>query len=275
MILSSDRARPIAALSSYCVRAVAALAVSSVVAACASNPDKIKAAYVSTIQYEKYDCDQLGMETMHVERNVNDLYASLKTKSDNDAWQMGVGMVLLWPMLFTLEGGDGPDAAEYARMKGEYEALRQVSITKKCNIAFKKDLSEVVKANNPEDGKKKPSRNRNGKPETTAADEKLAGEKLASEIKPNADGTVGPNAVSPSLVAAFDQAKTGNKLFRVASMSGAPAFAAPSAEGKPVHTFANGAQLTVLEAVQDNRWYRVVTPDGSSAYVPSATVKSD
>lgn len=49
---------------------------------------------------------------------------------------MGVGLVLFWPTLFMLEGGDGPEAAEYARLKGEYEALRKVAIEKKCDLSL-------------------------------------------------------------------------------------------------------------------------------------------
>ena len=47
---------------------------------------------------------------------------------------MGVGLLLFWPALFALEGGDGPEAAEYARLKGEYEALRQAAVMKKISI---------------------------------------------------------------------------------------------------------------------------------------------
>lgn len=50
---------------------------------------------------------------------------------------MGVGLVLFWPTLFFLEGGDGPQAQEYARLKGERDAIERVSIQKKCGIEFK------------------------------------------------------------------------------------------------------------------------------------------
>lgn len=115
------------------------------VAGCASKPEDIATSYVSTIQYQRYDCSQLAAETAHVERRVVDLYQSLTKRAKGDSWQMGVGLVLFWPTLFALEGGDGPDAAEYARMKGEYEALRQVSLSKKCGLTFKNDFEDIVK----------------------------------------------------------------------------------------------------------------------------------
>lgn len=43
-------------------------------------------------------------------------------------------MVLFWPALFALEGGDGPEATEYAQLKGEYEAARQASEKKEYSI---------------------------------------------------------------------------------------------------------------------------------------------
>ena len=43
-------------------------------------------------------------------------------------------MVLFWPTLFFLEGGDGPEASEYTQLKGEFEALRTNSVQKKCEI---------------------------------------------------------------------------------------------------------------------------------------------
>lgn len=99
---------------------------------CATQPDKIQSAYVSPVQYKDYDCDQISAESARVGRRASDLQASLKTTADNDGAQMAVGMSLFWPALFFLEGGDGPEAAEYARLKGERDALDQVAVQKKC-----------------------------------------------------------------------------------------------------------------------------------------------
>ncbi len=101
-------------------------------AGCASSPDKIQASYVSPLQYKDYDCDQIAGELERVSRRANELYGSLKKTSDNDNAQMAVGMILFWPALFFLEGGDGPEAAEYGRLKGERDALEKVAIQKKC-----------------------------------------------------------------------------------------------------------------------------------------------
>lgn len=105
------------------------------VVGCATAPDKIQSTYVSPMQYKDYDCDQVAAESVRVNRRATELHSSLKSTADNDGAQMAVGMILFWPALFFLEGGDGPEAAEYARLKGERDALEQVSIQKKCMVA--------------------------------------------------------------------------------------------------------------------------------------------
>ena len=109
----------------------------SMLVACASNPNDIDAAYVSPLKYKDYDCDQLAMEMDYVGQRTTKLYQRLKDERKADNWQMGPGLVLFWPALFFLEGGDGPEAAEYAQLKGEYEALRDNAVTKKCGIDSK------------------------------------------------------------------------------------------------------------------------------------------
>lgn len=109
----------------------------SMLVACASNPNDIDAAYVSPLKYKDYDCGQLAMEMDYVGQRTTKLYQRLKDERKADNWQMGVGLVLFWPALFFLEGGDGPEAAEYAQLKGEFEALRDNSVIKKCGIETK------------------------------------------------------------------------------------------------------------------------------------------
>lgn len=107
---------------------VSAIALS----ACASQPEDIQTSYISPVQYQNYNCDQISMEIARVNRRAVDLEASLTKKADNDSTQMGLGLILFWPTLFFLEGGDGPEAQEYARLKGEREALESAAVQKRC-----------------------------------------------------------------------------------------------------------------------------------------------
>lgn len=112
------------------------LLLSITMAGCATSPDKMSSVYVSPLQYRSYDCDQIGGEMENVSRRTSELYGRLKKTADNDSAQMAVGMLLFWPALIFLEGGDGPEASEYSRLKGEREALNRVAIQKKCDMSL-------------------------------------------------------------------------------------------------------------------------------------------
>lgn len=115
--------------------AAAGIAGAAALSACASSPKKIEAAYVSPVKYQEFTCDQLALERTAVAHRANVLYHSLKKRSDADAAKMGVGAVLFLPTLFFLKG-NGPAAAEFARLKGDYTALRLNAEDRGCNIAF-------------------------------------------------------------------------------------------------------------------------------------------
>lgn len=100
---------------------------------CATHPDEIKASSVSSAEYQNFDCDQIATEMRFLSRRANELYGDLDKIASDDAGQMGIGLVLFWPALFFLEGGDGPEAAEYARLKGQRYALEDVAVQKKCD----------------------------------------------------------------------------------------------------------------------------------------------
>lgn len=114
--------------------------------ACASHPDKIEAAYVSPEQYRDYDCDQVSQEMVRVNDRANSLYKKLKDERQADDAQMAVGLILFWPALFFLEGGDGPEAQEYARLKGERQVLEKAVIEKECNTSDIPKFADATKA---------------------------------------------------------------------------------------------------------------------------------
>lgn len=124
-------------------RIVPFMGLALALAGCATDPKEIDAAYVSPVKYKDYDCDQIALEMEHVSQRTGLLYRRLKKESDADAGQMAAGILLFWPTLFFLEGGDGPEAAEFARLKGEFEALRTVSVQKRCDIDIE-PLDKVI-----------------------------------------------------------------------------------------------------------------------------------
>jgi len=122
----------------------AALAAVATLSACAASPKKIEAAYVSPIKYQAFSCDQLALERTGIEYRANILYRSLKKRADADAAKMAAGTVLFLPTLFFLNG-NGTKAAEFAQLKGDYQALRITAEDRGCNIVFP-DLEKAAAA---------------------------------------------------------------------------------------------------------------------------------
>lgn len=98
---------------------------------CSTASKDISPLYVSPMQYSPYDCSQLVMESQRIQARVNELGGRLDTAARNDAQIAGIGIILFWPALFAL-GGTKQQEAEYARLRGEYDAVQQTAVQKKC-----------------------------------------------------------------------------------------------------------------------------------------------
>ena len=103
-----------------------------IVSACASQPEELSAQHISEVRYSEWSCKQLKLESETIDRRISSLHGQLKKKAGDDQAQMAIGLILFWPTLFFLEGGDGPQAAEFSRLKGEREAIDRVSSLKDC-----------------------------------------------------------------------------------------------------------------------------------------------
>lgn len=105
-----------------------------ILSGCATGSKDISASYASPLQYQSYDCQQVTAEAQRIQVRVQELGGRLDQAAANDKALVGVGVILFWPALFAL-GGTKTQEAEYARLKGEYEALQKVAIEKKCTGA--------------------------------------------------------------------------------------------------------------------------------------------
>ena len=99
------------------------------------------------MQYNDYKCNQLTAESNRISSRVNQLSGRLEEAAQNDKALTGVGIILFWPALFAL-GGTKEQEAEYARLKGEYDAVQQSAILKECSglVIKEKQTSEVNKS---------------------------------------------------------------------------------------------------------------------------------
>ena len=104
-----------------------------VVSGCSTASKDIAPNYVSPMQYQSYDCAQIAAEDQRLSSRVSQLGGRLDEAASNDKSIGVVGAILFWPALFALGGTKGQEA-EYARLKGEHDALHQASIQKKCGM---------------------------------------------------------------------------------------------------------------------------------------------
>ena len=104
-------------------------------AGCATASKDIAPAYASPMQYQSYDCQQIAAENDRLVVRVSQLGGRLDEAANNDKAIGVVGALLFWPALFALGGTKGQEA-EYARIRGEHDALQQAAIQKKCGANF-------------------------------------------------------------------------------------------------------------------------------------------
>lgn len=128
------------------VRKSVILVCSIILVSCASSSDKIATSYVSPTQYSSYSCNQLSQELTRLNRRKSDLAGNLDEAASNDAGLTAVSILLFWPAAFALGGNDAQEA-EYARLKGEYDAVQQVAVEKNCKFNTSTQLQTAKIAN--------------------------------------------------------------------------------------------------------------------------------
>jgi len=113
------------------VYATAAAVLAASICGCAKNSNQIAAAYVSPYQYENFTCPQISEEAQRVSARAAQVAGVQDEKATKDAVATTVGVIVFWPALFLI-GANDQQTAELSRLRGELEALEQVSVRKRC-----------------------------------------------------------------------------------------------------------------------------------------------
>ena len=114
-------------------RITASIVLLAFVAGCSTAAKDITPANISPALYSNYDCDQVRLELLRVSTEVNTMTGKLDKNRENDNMATAAGIILFFPALFFL-GGTKEQEARYAQLKGEYNALEQTSILKRCSL---------------------------------------------------------------------------------------------------------------------------------------------
>jgi len=127
------------------------------ISGCSKSAKDISPTYVSPLTYQQYSCNQIRQELTRVHRKVLEISGQQDKTANKDAIALTVGLVLFWPALFFMIGGEKKH--ELGRLKGEYEALEKTAIEKECNIAA--ELEEARKRKEENDAKKSNNKHKN------------------------------------------------------------------------------------------------------------------
>lgn len=106
--------------------AAAALALS----ACAPDPSSIAPAYVSPVAYSGLDCAAMNAEASRLSARLASVTGQQQEAASSDAALTAVTLILFWPAIFWIGGGDQSD--ELARLRGEAEALQAAAVARGC-----------------------------------------------------------------------------------------------------------------------------------------------
>ena len=121
------------------------------ISGCSQKADKISPVYTSPLIYQHYSCDQIRQELLRVNSRVLEVTGQQDSAANKDAAAFAVGMILFWPALFFMVGGDKKE--ELGRLKGECEALEKCAIEKECSIVA--ELEDARKQKEEYEKKKK------------------------------------------------------------------------------------------------------------------------
>jgi hypothetical protein len=125
------------------VKVLTAVIAAAMAANCAKSSNQISAAYVSPYQFENLSCAQVVDEARRLSARAAQAAGIQDEKATRDAVATTVAVVVFWPALFFI-GGNDQQTAELARLRGELEALEQVSNRKKCGVKFERPEAQQV-----------------------------------------------------------------------------------------------------------------------------------
>lgn len=98
---------------------------------CATSSQDVSASYVNSSAYSPLSCDELQYEFKRIKFNLEEKTKLVDAKAKQDKTSMTLGMLLFWPSLFFIKG-DGAEHSQLGDLKGQYNAINEELIRKKC-----------------------------------------------------------------------------------------------------------------------------------------------
>jgi hypothetical protein len=108
-----------------------ALLIAALSAGCATRAVDVKPLPTSAADFALWDCSRIDDELDTVQQRAADVAYAVDERVGNNIVALGVGIGIFWPAMLAMRP-DGLEAADLARLKGRYEALRSASRDKGC-----------------------------------------------------------------------------------------------------------------------------------------------
>jgi hypothetical protein len=119
-------------VSLFCLVAAAASS------GCAKSPESIAPAYVSTVNYQSWSCNQLAEEG----RRLSQALAEASTQQRNARTNDTIGIILIGIPVSSLSGDN--IAPQIANLKGQVVAVQQAGNFKNCGIKIELPKAEPL-----------------------------------------------------------------------------------------------------------------------------------
>ena len=124
-----------------CALAALLAGTASLLSGCATHPDEVKAAFVPVSKYQAYNCEQLAAETHRIVERTVDLYGHIAERNGEKSEQFVLnsltypGIAYMFAEAVLMPGKGRKAEEELARLKGDFESLRQNALRRNCEFA--------------------------------------------------------------------------------------------------------------------------------------------
>lgn len=107
------------------------LSASVLMAGCATRSQDVPPVATDRTEFGAWNCARVQDEIDSVQQRAADTAYAVDERAGNNLVALGVGVAIFWPALLAMRPA-GLEAAELARLKGRYEALRDVERQRAC-----------------------------------------------------------------------------------------------------------------------------------------------
>lgn len=103
----------------------------ALLSACATRSQDVRPEPADPADFAAWACERIDDELDRVQQRAADVAYAVDERVGNNILALGMGLTVFWPAILALRP-DGLEAAELARLKGRYEALRVAAHRQDC-----------------------------------------------------------------------------------------------------------------------------------------------